>query len=129
MNLHYPNLERWWWGGGGGREWWNIPSFTIWIRIHQLCGSVVDLDPIGSVFGIRIRIHTCKYSSVSDPDVSRVFSPIRIRVLKVRIRIHPVINLWDLNDGFEHMIRFWRSLTKKDNGKSARYEVYYFFLL
>ena len=28
-----------------------------------------------------------------------VFSPIWIRVLKVRIRIRPLINLWDLNDG------------------------------
>ena len=48
----------------------------------------------------------------------QVFSPIRIRVLKVRIR--PLINLWDLNDG---LIRFWRSLTKKDSVKSARYEI------
>ena len=32
------------------------------------------------------------------------FSPIRIRVLKVRIRIRPFINLCDLNDGFEKVL-------------------------
>ena len=39
----------------------------------------------------------------------RVFSPIRIRVLKFRIRvlkfrIRPLINLWDLNDGFDNVL-------------------------
>ena len=33
---------------------------------------------------------------------NRVFSPIRIRVLKVRIR--PFINLCDLNDGFDKVL-------------------------
>ena len=32
------------------------------------------------------------------------FLPIRIRVLKVRIRIRPLINLWDLNDGFDKVL-------------------------
>ena len=43
----------------------------------------------------------------------QVFSPIRIRVLKVCIRIRPFINLCDLNYGF------WRSLTKKDSVESS----------
>ena len=54
----------------------------------------MDPDPGGKnlkkkpVFRIRIR----------------VFSPIRIRVLKVRIRSRPFINLWDLNDGYEKVL-------------------------
>ena len=36
-------------------------------------------------------------------DWIRVHSPIRIRVLKVWIR--PLINLWDLNDGFDKVLK------------------------
>ena len=76
--------------------------------------SRMDPDPGGKnlqkkpVFRIRIR----------------VFSPIRIRVLKVRIRSRPFINLWDLNDGYEKVLE-----EPDQNGqcvKSAPYEIQHF---
>ena len=46
--------------------------------------------------------------------------------LKVRIRIRPLINLWDLNDGFDKVLE---EPDQKDSVKSATYEIYNFFLL
>ena len=54
---------------------------------------------------------SCSFMQCSGSGWIRVFSPIRIR---------PLIDLWDLNDGFD---KVWRNLTKKDNVKSARYEI------
>ena len=48
------------------------------------------------------------------------FSPIRISVLKVRIRIRPCINLCDLNDGLDKVLE---KPDKKDSFKSASYEI------
>ena len=57
------------------------------------------------IFNSNSRSRRRSRSSVSDPDGTGVFfSPIRIRVLKVWIRIHPLINSWDLNDGFDKFL-------------------------
>ena len=57
--------------------------------------------------------------TVSDPDGSGFFAD-PDPGLKVRRQIRPLKKLWDLNDG---LIRFRRSLTKKDSVRSARYEI------
>ena len=79
-----------------------------------------NADPDPAVFLIRIRIqlkNTVKNYLVKNfLKLNRTkiaqrqccgagpFLPIQIRVLKVRIWIRPLKNLWDLNDGFDKVL-------------------------
>ena len=62
----------------------------------------------------KIKFKSYDICSVSDPDGSGFFADPNPG-LKVQIR--PLVNLWDLNDGFD---KGWMSLTIKNCVRSAR---------
>ena len=58
-------------------------------------------SPLGpTIHKATLEVYKAVFRIRMDPG----FLPIRIRVLKVRIRIRPLINLWDLNDGFDKVL-------------------------
>ena len=75
------------------------------------------------------------FTSVSDPDESGVFSPIRIQTLKTRIWFRPFFALVKFKffnklkgPKWCSLIRFWRNLTKKDSAKYLCYTFFYLYL-
>ena len=73
------------------------------IHTYEASHTIVASRPV--FICSRILVYSVQYFAPcfgSGSGWIRVFSPIRVRVLKVRIRT--LINLWDLNDGFDKVL-------------------------